>query len=201
MKKFYFLIFVILCSGCATTTWTSKVSIDEFTDNKTCKIIYGSDFGKGFNKGLGGIHYYPFIEKVNDEVIFGVQGDYNIPVGDVQIRVDQHKAITISYTETPVFYSASSAQTVDLSYLKNIEGIDQQAMQESINSTMLNVQKISSPFTATSGEKANLIIRQMKNGSKLKMRVIGFGTNSVQSSSGEYDLDKQFMTVLSECGI
>ena len=201
MKKIYLLACVIALSGCATTTWTSKKSIDEFTDTGSCKIIYGSDFDKGFNKGLGGIHYYPFIEKVNGEIIFGVQGDYKIPVGDVQIRIDKNQAITISYTETPVFYSASTTQPVDLSYMKNIEGIDQKAMQASMDAAMKNVQKISSPFTATDGKKAKLIIEQMKNGTELKMRVIGFGTNSVQSSSGKYKIDHQLITALNECGI
>ena len=202
MKKISIIIFAVLVTGCATTTtWTAKQSVDEFTDKNTCKIVYGSDFGKGFNKGLGGIHYYPFIEKVAGDVIFGVYADYNIPVGDIQIRVDNNEAITISYTETPIYYSATSAANVDLSYLKNIEGVDQKAMQASMDKAMQNVQKISSPFTATSGLKSEKIISQMKNGTELKMRVIGYGTNSVQSTNGSYKLDQQFVAALSECGI
>ncbi|WBA15747.1 hypothetical protein [Salinivibrio proteolyticus] len=201
MNKFYFSLMTIFLTGCASTSWTAKNSVDEFTDKKSCKVVYGSDFGKGFSKGLGGIHYYPFIEKIDGEIIFGVHNDYNIPVGDVQLRIDNNKAITISYTETPVFYSASTAQKVDLSYMKNIDGIDQKAMQSTIDSTMKNVQKISIPFTATSGGKANLIIEQMKKGSELKMRIIGFGTNSTQSTSGKYIIDSQFKLALEQCEI
>ncbi len=196
-----FSLLTVLCTGCASTTWVTTTSKDEFTDKSSCKISYGSEFAKGFKKGLGGVTYYPFIEKVNDETIFGIQNDYKMPVGDVQLRIDDNEAIIISYTETPVYYSASSAYKVDLSYMKNLEGVDQQAMQNTIDSTMKNVQKISSPFTATTGDKANLIIQQMKNGSVLKMRVIGFGTNSIQSTSGKYLIDSEFKMALDKCGI
>jgi len=199
--KYYLLTFLlVIISGCATTSWTSKISVDEFTDKQSCKIVYGNDFGKSLNKGLGGIHYYPFIEKAGEEVIFGVHNDYNIPVGDVQIRIDKNEAIIISYTETPVFYSASY-KVPDTSYMKDIEGIDQEVLQSTMKSSIENMQKIMSPFTATSGEKAQMIIKQMKSGSILKMRIIGHGTNSLQSTSGEYRLDEQLVTSLNACKI
>lgn len=200
MKTINVLVILIALSGCATSTWSVKNVQDEFTDRTSCKVVYGSDFSKDLVRSSGGIHYYPFIEKVKDEVIFGIHNDYNIPVGDVQIRIDGNEAILISYTETPVYYTATS-QAIDLSYLKGIEGINQEAMKASIDASMKNVSKMSSPFTATSGEKANKIIDQLKAGNKLKMRIIGFGTNSVASTTGEYELGEIFKISLAGCGI
>ncbi|MEW8333930.1 MAG: hypothetical protein AB2692_23580 [Candidatus Thiodiazotropha sp.] len=89
MRSVITSIIVYLLAGCSTTTnWMVKNTQDEFTDKKSCMVVYGSDFGKSFVKASGGIHYYPFIEKVNEEIIFGIHNDHNIPVGDVQIRID-----------------------------------------------------------------------------------------------------------------
>ncbi len=201
MKLLKIFLMVLLLAGCAgTAAWNAKQVQDEFTDKKSCKVTYGSNFGKGYVKSLGGIHYYPFIETFNNKVIFGIHNDYNSPVGDVQIRIDNNEAILISYTETPVYYTATK-HNVDLSYLKNVEGIDQNAMQASIDASMKNVNKITSPYTATSSDKAKLIINQLKQGSKLKMRIIGFGTNSVASTTGEYELGESLITSLASCGL
>lgn len=202
MRTLSILICTLILSGCAANkSWQVVSTQDEFTDQRSCKIDYDSGYIKDIRRKVnGGIHYYPFVEKVNNTVIFGVQGDYKIPVGDVQIRIDNNKAISISYTETPVFYSATSKAKVDISYLKS-EGIDNKILQSNIDEMMANVQKISSPFTATSGDKARLIIDQMKKGKLLKMRVIGFGTNSVSSNSGEYLLGEKFVDALNRCNI
>ena len=200
MKRVAVSVVLYLLTGCAATTWSVKNVQDEFTDKRSCKVIYGSDFGRDFVKASGGIHYYPFIEKMNDEIIFGVHNDYNVPVGDIQIRVDNNDPVLISYSETPVSYTATN-KAVDLSYLKGVEGINQEAMQSSIEASMKNISKMSSPFTATSGEKAKQIISQLKAGQKMKMRVIGFGTNSIASTTGEFELGESLRASLAACGI
>ena len=201
MKIFALLFFLLTISGCAANPWSVQKETDEFTDKTSCRVTYGSDFGRDVLKSyLGGIYYAPFIEKVNGEVIFGIRNDYNIPVGDVQIRIDENEAILISYTETPIFYAAAKP-SMDFSYMTGIDGINTEAMNTTMAETINNISKISSPFTATSGGKAKLIINQIKSGSRLKMRVIGFGTNSALSNTGEYSLGNNLKDALIGCGI
>lgn len=200
MKRVLLSVFILSLSACASTNWSVKNYQDEFTDQKSCRVVYGTDFGKGIVKGMGGIHYYPFIENGPDGVIFGIYNDYNIPVGDVQIRIDGNSFIAISQSETPLRL-ASSTYEVDMSYMKNIEGIDAEEMQNSINATMENAQKMSSPYTATTGEKAEKIIGQLRVGKVLKMRIVGFGANSVASTTGEYALGEDIRQALTGCGI
>jgi hypothetical protein len=85
--------------------------------------------------------------------------------------------------------------------MKDIEGIDSEAMQNSMKASMENVQKMSSPYTATAGEKAEEIISQLRVGKMMKMRIIGFGVNSVASTTGEYTLGEDLRQALAACGI
>jgi type IV pilus biogenesis protein CpaD/CtpE len=200
MKQILLTVLVLLLTACASTNWSTRNYQDEFTDQKTCRVVYGTDFGKGIVKGMGGIHYYPFIENGPDGVVFGIHNDYEVPVGDVQIRVDGNSFIAISPSETPLRFS-SSAYQIDTSYMKDIEGIDSEAMQNSMKASMENVQKMSSPYTATAGEKAEEIISQLRVGKMMKMRIIGFGVNSVASTTGEYTLGEDLRQALAACGI
>lgn len=200
MKQILLSIPVLFLGACASTNWSAKNYKDEFTDQKTCRVVYGTDFGKGIVKGMGGIHYYPFVENGPDGLVFGIHNDYDVPVGDVQIRVDGNSFITISQSETPLRLS-SSAYELDTSYMKDIEGIDAEAMQNSMNATIENVQKMSSPYSATTGEKAEKIISQLRFGKIMKMRIIGFGVNSVASTTGEYVLGEEFRQALAGCDI
>lgn len=200
MKQVVLSLFIVLLSACASTNWSARNYQDEFTDQKTCRVVYGTDFGKGMVKGLGGIHYYPFIENGPDGVVFGVHNDYEVPVGDVQIRIDGNNFISISQSETPLRFS-SSYHEIDMSYMKGIEGVDAEAMEKSMAATMENVQKMSSPYTATAGEKAEKIVDQLQVGKVLKMRIIGFGVNSVATTTGEYALGEDIKQALANCGI
>lgn len=199
-RTLIFLAIMTLVTGCASNPWEVSSTQDEFTDQRFCRVVYGSDFQKGFVKGMGGIHYYPFVENGSDGIIFGIHNDYNIPVGNIQIRIDGNKFIEILHSETPLRFS-SNAMKVDMSYMKSIEGIDADAMQKSMNEAMENVQKISSPYTATTGEKAKQIVSQLRHGSVLKLRIMGFGANSVASTTGEYKLGEGFRNALTKCGI
>ena len=200
MKRIFIYVAVASIAGCATSPWSAKNFRDEFTDQHSCRVVYGSDFQKGFIKGMGGIHYYPFVEKDKDGVIFGIHNDYNVPVGNVQIRVDGNKFIEINSSETPLKYSPNTLK-VDLSYIKSTEGLDANALQKSMDKTMKDVQRMSSPYTATTGEKAEKIIDQLRKGKVLRIRIMGFGVNSAASTTGEYNLGAGFNDVLSKCGI
>lgn len=201
-----------LVYGCASTstTWHVELAEDEFTDTASCKVVYGSDSSRAFNQGLLGSGtftmgvpvtlHYPFFQRVGDEVLFGVENVYGLFVGDVQIRVDDNPAVSISSMETPVYLSAAPAtNVVDLSYLDGVEGVDREALEKQMSEAVNAVQAVGSPFTAAGGEKARLIIDQVQAGSNLKLRLIG--TNQARSSTGEYALGANLNTALAACGI
>ena len=192
------IVSTIVLSACSSTMWNAKTTVDEFTDETRCKVSVGSDFGKDVAKSFGGIHYYPFIARAKDEIIFGIENDYNLPLGDAQVRVDDNAMIEISAADTPVIL-APKQPTVDMSYLKGTPGLDSEALQKSVTDMTANIQKYSSPFRAVSGEKAREIIKQLLNGKSLKVRIIG--VNQVNSTTGEWEMDGSLPNALAECGI
>ncbi|MCP4597807.1 hypothetical protein [Neptuniibacter sp.] len=170
------------------------------TDKSSCSVTLGSDLARGFIKSQGGIHYYPFFSKGETGAVFGVHNDYNIPVGNVQIRVDSNEMIELSTQETPLRY-APKLHSTDLSYIKNNDQIDKEALKKSMDTMMNDVHKISSPYTAVEGAKAEMIIDQIKTGSVLKMRVLGLAVNTAGSTVGEHKIDKTLIDALAKCGI
>lgn len=85
--------------------WVSTTKVDEFTDLQTCSVTVGSLYTNNSVFTYGN-HYYPYIEVVNGDLRVGIKsgGKYLIPVGDVQIRIDDNKAWTICSSETPLDY-------------------------------------------------------------------------------------------------
>ena len=197
MRACLALSFVLLAS-CSTSMWNAKMTVDEFTDETRCKVSVGSSVGKSLVKSFGGIHYYPFIARANGELIFGVENDYNVPLGDAQVRVDSNQMVEISAVDTPIFM-APKQPTVDMSYLGNTPGIDAKALQKSVNDMTAKIQANASPFRAVGGDKARKIIRQLLDGKTLKIRIIGI--NQIASTTGEWELDDSLPAALSECGI
>jgi hypothetical protein len=144
-------------------------------------------------------HYYPFAAVKNGQIRFGVKcgGTIPIPVGSVQIRIDDNPAWTISSSETPVDLvpQASVGQQP-----KTAPGeADDDTFNQMYNMSMKGMARIMSPFTATTGEKAQAIINQMAKGRKLKYRTIGM--NQAASTTGEYAIDESFVDGLIKCGI
>lgn len=181
-----------------------QTGVDEFTDIRSCKVAYGSDFSRGFSQGLVNqsalLVHYPFFQRIGDEMIFGVENLYGLFVGDVQIRIDDNPAIMIAVAETPPPLSAAgTSEAIDLSYLKDMQGVDYEALNKQVNQTLKTVQAMGIPFTATGGAKARTIIDQVKGGTTLKSRLIG--TNQVRSTTGEFALDNNLEAALTACGM
>lgn len=110
MKAPAILLLALALSGCATgqrqsVEWITVRDTDQFTDKSTCGVTVGSFYTGG---GVYTVpnHYYPYIESANGELRVGIRsgGRFKIPVGDVQIRIDQNPAWTIATGETPVDY-------------------------------------------------------------------------------------------------
>ncbi|WP_281546256.1 hypothetical protein [Grimontia sp. SpTr1] len=191
--------------GCASNSnqpevkWISVKNTDEFTDVSSCKVTVGSLYtNKNVYTEVG--KYYPFIEQVNGELRVGLQsgGQYKIPVGNAQFRIDSNKTWDILISETPLDLAPTLAN-LKPAYLESLSD-DQKAMvAASYESAMEVSAQTMSPFTATTGEKAKNIIREMLAGKSLKYRTIGL--NQAASSTGVYDLDMSLQNALADCGI
>lgn len=193
----------IALAGCASNQpevkWISVKNTDEFTDASSCKVTVGSLYtNKNVYTEMG--KYYPFIEQVNGQLRVGLQsgGQYKIPVGNAQLRIDSNKAWDISTSETPLDLAPTFANFKP-AYLDNLSD-DQKAMvAASYESAMEVSAQAMSPFTATTGEKAEKIVKEMLAGKSLKYRTVGL--NQAASSTGVYDLDMSLQNALIDCGI
>lgn len=206
--KIYLPIFaLILLQGCATPplgSWAAFEKVDEFTDTRVCSVSVGSLYYKNVVATYSG-SLYPYIEVVNGDLRVGIKsgGKFNIPVGDVQIRIDANPAWKIITSETPVDYIPEGIVGTTEEYTKalgsNLSEDRQKEFESTYQATMKTIYGSISPFTATTGEKARSILKEMVSGKKIKYRTLGI--NQPASTTGEYDLDPTFKASLSQCGI
>ena len=193
MKLYTLGISIILLAGCVSipknsnhtgSLWVTVSSKDEFTDQTTKMVTVGE---RRSNHLLitQSLHFYPFVGVQNGEIYVGVRsgGPVRIPVGTIQLRIDDNPAWTITPAETPVFLAPNTPAVVN-------------SMQEQI---MNNMSKAMSPYTATTGDKARRIIKEMVHGRRIKDRHVGF--NQAASTTGEVEIDGSFIKSLKEIGI
>ncbi|MCI0509451.1 hypothetical protein C8E00_108113 [Chromohalobacter marismortui] len=204
MKVFGIFILGIFLVGCATTTpkvaWVSTTNTDEFTDVKTCSVTVGSLYTRKSVFTYSN-HYYPYIEVVDGDLRVGIKsgGKHSIPVGDVQMRIDDNKAWTISSSETPLDYIPKGTINNMEEYTKNLPEKNRQLVEATYKRSMKTAARAMSPFTATTGKKAKNILREMLSGTKIKYRTLGL--NQAASTTGEYSLDSSLEESLVKCGI
>jgi hypothetical protein len=149
---------------------------------------------------------YPFIEELNGEIIVGVKsgGTVNMPVGDVQLRIDNNKAWDITTSETPANSDNNpgylkGAMINSSVYTQNLPEDQKKLVEDAYKAAMKQTTKLLSPYTAATDSKAIKIINEMLNGKKLIYRTKGFmGTSS---STGEYVLDASLDKAMLDCGI
>jgi hypothetical protein len=125
-------------------------------------------------------------------------GQFSIPVGDVQLRIDQNKAWTISTSETPLDYVPEGQLKAMQAYAPK-DPQQQQVVENAYKTAMEATARSMSPFTAATGEKARSILREMRAGKTVIYRTVGL--NQAASTTGEYALDKSLETALNQCGI
>ncbi len=189
LRLFPILLLIVGLSGCKT--WHAVHSIDEFTDQHTKMVTVGEWKTNNivFTKSL---KFYPFVGVSNKDVFVGIRsgGIYKIPTGTVQLRIDTNPAWTISPEETPITLSPAYP-TMKTPNMPALEKVQKQMMN--------NITQIMSPYTATTGDKAQKIIKEMLTGSILKYRIIG--QNQAGSTTGTIKLDKSFKDAIQEIGI
>lgn len=202
MKLPSILALSLLTTGCATSPaveWVTVRNTDQFTDKSSCAVTVGAYYTK---HGVYTVRnqYYPYIEVANGDLRVGVKsgGQFSLPVGDVQLRIDQNKAWTISTSETPLDYVPEGQLKAMQAYAPK-DPQQQQIVENAYKSAMEATARSMSPFTAATGEKARSILSEMRAGKTVIYRTVGL--NQAASTTGEYTLDKSLETALNQCGI
>lgn len=182
--------------GCASgPTWQATGTTDEFTD-KTTMMVTTSEFPASGSIVTRSLRFYPVVRKEGDEIYVGLMsgGRFKIPVGTVQLRIDQNEAWTITPQETPVSMMPSAPQ-----YTLNLPPEQAALVKQTQDQAMLNVTQLMSPYTVTGGDKAKKIIKQILSGHTLKYRTVGI--NQAASTTGEVQLDQTLAESLRTIGI
>jgi len=212
MKNITMLLVMSLIAGCASTTpkveWVTSAEFDRFTDKVACSVTTGSLYTQSSVYTYTN-HLYPFIEVVNGELRVGIKsgGKYKIPVGDVQLRIDKNKAWNISMNETPVDVKPNAQVNAQMDvmaeYAKSLPPEQQALVVNSYKAAMSSTGKMLSPYTATTGDKAKAIVKEMLQGKTLIYRTLGFSQvyNSGAGTTGEFVLDKSLLAALNKCQI
>lgn len=189
MKRVALSVALLALSACASVppTWIVNESKDEFTDSVSRMATTWSRASLGTPYTETG-KLYPFVGTRGGDLLVGVRsgGQYRIPAGTVQIRVDDHEAWTITPDETPADLIPGAAPAAP-----GLEAQTAAAMQATA--------KIMSPYTAATGDKARQILRQIASGKLLKYRQIGL--NQAASSTGEVAIDASFFDAMKSLGI
>lgn len=194
-------IIVLLASalalgGCAAgPTWQATGTTDEFTD-KTTMMVTTSEFPASGSIVTRSLHFYPVVRKEGGDIYVGLMsgGRFKIPVGTVQLRIDQNEAWTITPQETPVSMMPAAPQ-----YSLNLPSEQAALIKQTQDQAMLNVTQMMSPYTVTGGEKARKILKQMLAGHTLKYRTVGI--NQAASTTGEAVIDPTLAESLRAIGI
>ncbi|MEE4632291.1 hypothetical protein V2K98_02005 [Pseudomonas alliivorans] len=197
MKRIIALsMFAFALGGCASgPVWKATGSTDEFTDKTTMMVTTG-DFSTGGSIVTSSLKFYPVVRKEGGQIYVGLisGGRFKIPVGTVQLRIDQNEAWTITPQETPVSSMPAAAQ-----YVLNLPPEQAAIVKNAQEQAMINATQMMSPYTITGGDKAKKILRQMLSGKVLKYRVVGI--NQAASTTGEVELDPSLAESLRLIGI
>lgn len=211
MKYLSIFISMSILAGCASTSpkveWVASSEFDRFTDQTTCSVTTGSLYTQSSVYTYNN-HLYPFIEVVKGELRVGIKsgGKYKVPVGNVQLRIDKNKAWDINMSETPVTETpnAQASSQVDLmtEYAKDLPPEQQALVMNSYKAAMNSTNKILSPYTVATGDKAKAIVKEMLEGETLIYRTLGFSSvaNST-GTTGEFLIDDSLKTALNKCQI
>lgn len=182
--------------GCASgPIWKATGNTDEFTDKTTMMVTTG-DFSTGGSIVTSSLKFYPVVRKEGGEVYVGLMsgGRFKIPVGTVQLRIDQNEAWTITPQETPISLMPAAPQ-----YVLNLPPEQAAIVKNAQDQAMVNATQMMSPYTITGGDKAKRILKQMLAGKVLKYRTVGI--NQAASTTGETVIDPSLAESLRLIGI
>ena len=150
-------------SSCATTPitigWIANNTVDEFSDAQNCKVTWAIQSGGSAYREVFKLYPVVFF-KPDGSVEVGVESvsmnrrlKVDIPVGNVQLRIDGNSAHTIEAFDQEAFQASVS------------EGNQALAMQAQMSEIM-------SPMTLAEGAEATSILAEMLSGQQIKIRQI-----------------------------
>ena len=186
MKRISLFLLVVTLAGCSAATptqwkneWVATKWTDSFSDEEFCMVTYGTT-PDGVVALQNSTMFYPFVGFKSDSLTVGVRsgGQFRIPVGDVQIRIDERESWTITTLETPIAFSpaAGTAQAG--------------AVTETFTRSL-------SPFTSTTGERAERLLAEMESGATIRYRTVAM--NQPGSTTGQVEIDESFGVALAAC--
>lgn len=207
MRKIISIAFTsVLLASCAFTSppplpngvWKVVSSQDEFTDQTTKMVTVVKPITNSYFV-TNSFHYYPLVGLRDGEVYVGIRsgGAVRVPVGTVQLRIDNNQAWTITPEETPIFLAPALPTGVPQTVSANTQ--QEQVINQAMKRTTDVMAKSMSPYTVATGDKAKSIIKEMLSGRVIKFRTVGF--NQAASTTGEMSIDQSFIDALREIGI
>ena len=165
-------------SGGLGGTWTARTTTDKFTDQTSCRVMYGSEYDRAFGRQLFavGIAYYFMAENRAGDVRVGITAEPQIPIaGEVQLRVDQNPYITLNLADTPIDSGGSYM-------MPNMDAYPPE-LKAQMEANFKQIGAMASPYRVVTGEKAKAVLNQIVAGKILRWRVVG--VNQYLSSTGE----------------
>lgn len=188
-------IAAVMLSGCAGSVWKATGSTDKFTDQTTTMVTTG-DYSAGTSIITSSLKFYPVVRREGGEIYVGLMsgGRFKVPVGTIQLRIDQNEAWTITPQETPVSMVPAAPEIA-----LGLPAEQAEMIKNSQAQSMENIYKMMSPYTVTGGDKARAILKQMLSGQTLIYRTVGI--NQAASTTGEIALDDSLRQSLLVIGI
>ncbi|EME70203.1 hypothetical protein H261_09722 [Paramagnetospirillum caucaseum] len=211
MRKLVIASLAIL-SACATPStyelkWRAERNFDKFADGPTCRVsIWGNWSGSLFPHQFAGM-IYPVVEMRGDLVLVGAKSvpmgnamaQFQMPVGDIQLRIDGNKAWTVAAINTPSLAPEGNSKEIGAQKVANSASpspyMDPKAMAEMTQNMMSTYRSSMSPITATSGDAAKDILRQMATGRTILFRQIN---GNAAGKTFEYSLET-FNSAMAAC--
>ncbi len=193
----------LLSTGPARADWQARWQVDEFTDNRSCRVERFSPFARGFLRGMThtAISLHFFVESYNGEVRAGVRSEPEMPLNDVQIRVDDYPMTVLGVENAPNDTRASylDSFTADPYVRPDASPEEREALEQAMNSTMDAIAGFSSPYRVFTGDEALELLNQMVGADRVIFRMVG--QNTALSTTGEFEPNDRFFQAIEECGI
>ena len=201
-KPIITVLLLLCCTSCVVmypAKWEAITVIDELTGEQTCRV-------RALSPMQTHSSFYPIVDMANDEVRVGMHSpDENpLPVGDIQLQVDNHYRFLIKQTDMPYYLQ----QQVDITprilaghgpYLNNSKRAQRDQLQLSFSTSTAKALNTTSPYTVATGNIAKHLFNLMLTGDFLEYKV--FATTQHGTTSGRYPLDANFLKSLQQCGI
>ena len=190
-----------IAAGCAVPTYEfdfggyeAVTKTDEFSDARWCAVEPNRKMNRFLDEffvtGVFRASFYA--ERRNGVDRVGIQTRGGFPAGEYQVRVDKHKAMILSYSDTPLDFVPPGLD------MRPIPGMEGKEVTEWVKDFELSMQKMQSPYRAATGAKAKRLLNQIATGKVLKYRQVGV---NIAGLAGEIELTDEPKAAIRKCWI